>query len=101
VIPVAGAGTRLRPLTDRTPKPLLEVAGKPILAHILDQIAEAKPERVVLVVGPGAQGQRVYDYAARRGDLKVRCGSVEPLGSAAVPGAKDRVGNAPSSSCSA
>ena len=97
MIPVAGAGTRLRPLTDRTPKPLLEVAGKPILAHILDQVAEARPERVVLVVGPGPQGQRIHEYATRRGGLKIEhVIQSEPLGLGhAVDQAKDRVGKAP------
>ncbi|TMQ67252.1 MAG: nucleotidyl transferase [Candidatus Eisenbacteria bacterium] len=97
VIPVAGAGTRLKPLTDRTPKPLLEVAGKPILAHILDQVAEAKPERVVLVVGPGPQGKRIHEYASRRGDLKIEhVVQSEPLGLGhAVAQAKDLVGGAP------
>ena len=52
VIPVAGAGTRLRPHTITTPKALLSVAGQPILGHILDQIAAVDPERVVLVVDP-------------------------------------------------
>ncbi|MGH7681362.1 MAG: NTP transferase domain-containing protein, partial [Candidatus Eiseniibacteriota bacterium] len=61
IIPVAGAGTRLKPHTFTTPKALLEVAGKPILAHILAQVAEAKPDKVVLVVGPGAQGQRIVE----------------------------------------
>jgi len=54
IVPVAGAGSRLRPLTDRTPKALLMVAGKPILTHILDQLKPAKPELVVLVIGPDA-----------------------------------------------
>lgn len=73
VIPAAGSGTRLRPLTDRTPKPLLHVAGKAILGHILDQVAEAKPERAVLVIGPGEQGEQIREYAARRRDLSIEC----------------------------
>jgi glucose-1-phosphate thymidylyltransferase len=97
VIPVAGAGTRLKPLTDFTPKALLEVAGKPILAHILDQVAEARPERVVLVVGPGPHGKRIHEYASRRGDLRIEhVVQSEPLGLGhAVAQAKDRVGSAP------
>ncbi len=38
VIPVAGRGTRLRPLTHVTPKPLLRVAGKPVIQHIVERI---------------------------------------------------------------
>lgn len=97
MIPVAGAGTRLKPLTDTTPKALLEVAGKPILGHILDQVAEARPERVVLVVGPGAHGKRIHEYASGRGGLAIEhVIQSEPLGLGhAVAQAKDRVGNAP------
>jgi len=51
IIPVAGFGTRLRPHTHTTPKALLNVAGKPILGHILDQVREAGINDVVLVLG--------------------------------------------------
>lgn len=73
VIPAAGSGTRLKPHTDRTPKPLLAVAGKPILAHILERVAAARPDRIVLVVGPGAHGERLRRYAASRADLPITC----------------------------
>ncbi len=51
VVPVAGIGTQLRPHTHTQPKPLIPVAGKPILGHILDALLEAGVEDVVLVVG--------------------------------------------------
>lgn len=98
VIPVAGAGTRLRPHTITTPKALLTVAGKPILGHILDQIALVRPERVVLVIGPGPHGERIRAYGASRTDLEVSCVvQEEPLGLGhAVSRAVEAVGKAPS-----
>lgn len=51
VIPVAGKGTRLRPHTHHTPKPLLKVAGKPVLAYIIDDLVELGVEEIVFIVG--------------------------------------------------
>ena len=51
VIPLAGKGTRLRPHTHHTPKPLLKVAGKPVLAYILDDLQALGVEEVVFIVG--------------------------------------------------
>lgn len=51
VIPVAGVGARLRPHTNTIPKPLLEVAGKPILAHILDPLKSLDIEEIIFVIG--------------------------------------------------
>lgn len=50
VILVAGASTRTRPLTEHRPKPLIPLLGKPLLAHILDELV-GLVERVTLVVG--------------------------------------------------
>jgi glucose-1-phosphate thymidylyltransferase len=51
IIPVAGVGTRLRPHTHTLPKVLLHVAGKPILAHILDELPALGITQAVLIVG--------------------------------------------------
>lgn len=63
IIPVAGVGTRLRPHTHTQPKALLHVAGKPILAHILDQLPELGISRAVLIVG--YLGDRVREFVSR------------------------------------
>ena len=52
VIPMAGYGTRLRPHTWSKPKPLVTVAGKPVLGHVLDTFSSLpRIDEVVFVVG--------------------------------------------------
>lgn len=63
IIPVAGVGTRLRPHTHTLPKVLLHVAGKPIIAHILDDLPELGIKEAVLIVG--YMGDLVRDYVVR------------------------------------
>ena len=68
VIPVAGFGTRLRPHTHTRPKPLLHVAGQPIIGHILDQLVPLGVKRVVLVIG--YMGELIVDYVQARSDFE-------------------------------
>lgn len=60
IIPVAGEGTRLRPHTFTTPKALLQIAGKPILGHIIDQIVDLDISELIFVTGP--QGHKIERY---------------------------------------
>ena len=51
VVLAAGEGTRLRPLTADKPKGMVEVDGKPILAHCFDELVELGAEELLVVVG--------------------------------------------------
>ena len=52
IIPLAGKGTRLRPHTHVTPKPMLKVAGKPVMAYILEDLQKlGNVEQVVYITG--------------------------------------------------
>jgi N-acetyl-alpha-D-muramate 1-phosphate uridylyltransferase len=46
----AGLGVRMRPLTDKMPKPLVSVAGRALLDHVLDRLADSGVERAVVNV---------------------------------------------------
>jgi glucose-1-phosphate thymidylyltransferase len=70
ILPVAGIGTRLRPLTHTIPKALVHVAGKPILGHILDSLLPLGVDEVVLVVG--YLGEQIVHYVRTNYPLNVR-----------------------------
>jgi len=60
VILAAGKGTRIRPLSDSVPKPMLPVADRPLAAHAVEAAAAAGADEVVLVVGYEADAVREY-----------------------------------------
>ncbi len=67
IIPVAGIGTRLRPHTYTLPKVLLNVAGKPILGHILDKIKTEGIKKVTFIVG--YLGEKVKEFVESNYDF--------------------------------
>jgi len=60
IIPLAGIGKRMRPQTWSKPKPLLNVAGKPILGHVLDRLEPLNADEYVLIVG--WLGDQISEY---------------------------------------
>lgn len=60
IIPVAGAGTRLRPFTYTQPKALIPVAGKPIISYIIDDLKSRGIQDFVFIVG--YFGEKIIDY---------------------------------------
>ncbi|HEX2205450.1 MAG TPA: sugar phosphate nucleotidyltransferase [Longimicrobium sp.] len=63
VMPLAGKGTRLRPHTHVTPKPLLKVGEKPVLAYILDDLRALGVHEAVCITGH--LKERVEEYMAK------------------------------------
>lgn len=69
IIPVAGIGSRLRPHTYSVPKVLLNVAGKPIIGHILDKIIDHGFTQATIVIG--YMGDMIRDYVLGHYKIKV------------------------------
>jgi len=69
ILPVAGFGTRLRPQTWTKPKPLVSVAGKPMLAHVLDRVLPLNPNKVVFITG--FLGDQIETWACDNLDVPV------------------------------
>ncbi len=64
MILAAGLGTRLKPLTDSMPKALVEVGGKPLLAHIIEKLRSQGYSHFVINIHHFAQ--QIVDYVARQ-----------------------------------
>lgn len=62
IIPLAGKGTRLRPHTHLVPKPMLKIAGKPVMAYILEDLVKLGNVTEVVYV-TGHLKEKVEDYA--------------------------------------
>ena len=81
IILVGGLGTRLRPLTDATPKPLLPMKGKPIVQHTIENLKKHGIKNLILSAGYGAP--QIQDYFGDRSKLGLSLHysiETEPLG---------------------
>ncbi len=80
IILVGGLGTRLRPLTDTIPKPLLPLKGKPIVQHSIESLRRQGVQKIILSVGYGAiQIQEHFQRQTQLGPIIYSIES-EPLG---------------------
>jgi glucose-1-phosphate thymidylyltransferase len=68
IIPLAGKGTRLRPHTHVTPKPMLRVAGKPVMSYVLDKLRDlGNVDQIIYITGH--LKEKVEDYARKSLDV--------------------------------
>ncbi len=68
IIPLAGKGTRLRPHTYLTPKPMMKVAGKPVMSYVLDELKKlGNVEQIIYITGH--LKEKVEEYARAEMDV--------------------------------
>ena len=65
----AGLGTRLKPLTDTMPKALVPVAGKPLLAHVIEKLKAAGCKKIVINIHHF--GQMIIDYVKENNNFGI------------------------------
>ncbi|MFB6161908.1 MAG: bifunctional sugar-1-phosphate nucleotidylyltransferase/acetyltransferase [Halococcoides sp.] len=92
VVLAAGEGTRMGPLTDETPKPMLPVGDQPLVAHVADAAVAAGTTELVLVVGYQAETVESYFGSSYRGVPVTYAHQPERLGTAdAVRAAREYI----------
>lgn len=81
IILAGGLGTRLRPLTDNTPKPLLPIKGKPIIEHAILNFKKHGIEEIILSIGYKADTIKEYFGDGSKWGVKISyCIEDQPLG---------------------
>lgn len=70
IIPIAGKGTRLRPHTYVLPKPLIRVAGRPIIDYILDQVKPIDFSEIIFIIGH--LGEQIKNYLTEKYDFPMK-----------------------------
>ncbi len=70
ILPVAGKGTRLLPVTREVPKPLVRVAGRPVLDYVMDRLEPLDIEELIFITGHLKEA--VEEYVTANYDLPAR-----------------------------
>ena len=92
VIPLAGLGTRMRPHTHSKAKPMVRLAGKPILGHLLDWVVTDAVEELLLIISPHQEDVEPYARSATSKPVRIVVQD-EPRGQAdAIARVRDYVG---------
>ena len=68
IIPLAGKGTRLRPHTHVTPKPMMRVAGKPVMSYVLDELRDLEGVEQIIYI-TGHLKDKVEEFARKSLDI--------------------------------
>ncbi len=71
IMPMAGKGTRLLPLTKRVPKPLINVAGRPVMDYVMDALRRAGQLDELIII-TGHLKEKVEDYVRKHYDIPAR-----------------------------
>ncbi len=71
VIPLAGLGTRMRPHTHSKAKPMVRLAGKPILGHLLDWVVTDDVDEIILIISPHQTDVEAYARSATTKPIRI------------------------------
>ena len=71
IVPAAGKGTRLRPVTDEKPKGLVSILDRPLLAYVFDQLEMLPVDEVIVIVGYKGE-QIISHFGEHVGELSLR-----------------------------
>src|SRR5256886_13754506 len=71
IMPMAGKGTRLLPLTKRVPKPLVNGAGRPVMDYVMDALRRAGQLEELIII-TGHLKEKVEDYVRKNYDIPAR-----------------------------
>jgi len=84
IMPMAGKGTRLLPLTKRVPKPLVNVAGRPVMDYVMDALRRAgRLDELIIITGH--LKEKVEDYVRKHYDIPARFIEQKVLDGTAAP----------------